>query len=185
LENEIIPEFYKRDEQGIPRGWVARVRASMARLTPEFSASRTVRQYTEEHYIPLNAAYALRSKADSKAAESLRAWREHIALHWDGIHFGGLKINQNNGELVFEAEVFLGALDPCAVRVELYAASQNGAPALRQEMHRTAGPEPDQGVYVYTARTPGDRPATDFTPRMFPYHALALPTEGRRIVWQR
>ena len=58
LENEIIPEFYKRDEQGIPRGWVAKIRESMAALTPEFSANRTVRQYTEEHYIPAATAYA-------------------------------------------------------------------------------------------------------------------------------
>ena len=52
LENQIIPEFYNRDKQGIPRGWVAKIRESMAALTPEFSANRTVRQYTEEHYIP-------------------------------------------------------------------------------------------------------------------------------------
>ncbi|HUJ50750.1 MAG TPA: alpha-glucan family phosphorylase, partial [Bryobacteraceae bacterium] len=58
LENEIIPEFYNRDEQGIPRGWVAKIRESMAVLTPEFSANRTVRQYTEDHYIPAAAAYA-------------------------------------------------------------------------------------------------------------------------------
>ena len=48
LENEVIPEFYKRDEQGIPRSWVARIRESMAVLTPAFSANRAVRQYTEE-----------------------------------------------------------------------------------------------------------------------------------------
>ena len=66
LENEIIPEFYKRDEQGIPRGWVAKIRESMAALTPEFSANRTVRQYTEEHYIPAATAYARRACADSE-----------------------------------------------------------------------------------------------------------------------
>ena len=58
LENEIIPEFYKRDEQGIPRSWVAKIRESMAALTPAFSANRTVRQYTEEQYIPAASAYA-------------------------------------------------------------------------------------------------------------------------------
>ena len=52
LENEIVPEFYDRDETGIPGNWVARIRESMAMLTPAFSANRTVRQYTEEHYFP-------------------------------------------------------------------------------------------------------------------------------------
>ena len=52
LEGEVIPEFYARDEQGIPTAWVARMRESMARLTPRFSANRTVREYTEQHYLP-------------------------------------------------------------------------------------------------------------------------------------
>ena len=57
LEREIIPEFYTRDENGIPKAWVARMRESMARLTPRFSASRTVREYSEQHYLPAAAAY--------------------------------------------------------------------------------------------------------------------------------
>jgi starch phosphorylase len=42
LEQEVIPEFYTRNDQGIPIAWVARMRESMARLTPRFSASRAV-----------------------------------------------------------------------------------------------------------------------------------------------
>ena len=51
LEREVIPEFYARDEQGIPTAWVARMRNSMASLTPRFSADRAVREYTEQHYL--------------------------------------------------------------------------------------------------------------------------------------
>ena len=57
LEREVIPEFYARDESGIPTAWVARMRESMARLTPRFSANRAVREYTEQHYLPAAAAY--------------------------------------------------------------------------------------------------------------------------------
>ncbi|HXV78865.1 MAG TPA: alpha-glucan family phosphorylase, partial [Candidatus Binatia bacterium] len=57
LEQEVVPEFYRRDERGIPTAWVARIRESMARLTPFFSANRTVREYTEKHYIPAAEAY--------------------------------------------------------------------------------------------------------------------------------
>ena len=57
LEREVIPEFYRRDEYGIPTAWVARMRESMAQLTPRFSANRTVREYTEQHYLPAAAAY--------------------------------------------------------------------------------------------------------------------------------
>src|SRR5439155_7947547 len=55
LESEIVPEFYTRDK-GIPKRWVARMRESMARLTPFFSANRTVREYAEGRYLPAAAA---------------------------------------------------------------------------------------------------------------------------------
>src|SRR3989475_6783287 len=55
LEREVIPEFYARDERGIPRRWVARMRESMARLTPTFSTNRAVREYTKQHYLPAAA----------------------------------------------------------------------------------------------------------------------------------
>jgi starch phosphorylase len=63
LERQVVPEFYNRDENGIPRAWVAKMRESMARLTPQFSANRTVREYTEKYYLP--AAAAPRTKAVS------------------------------------------------------------------------------------------------------------------------
>jgi starch phosphorylase len=192
LENEIIPEFYKRDEQGIPRGWVAKIRESMSALTPEFSANRTVRQYTEEHYIPAAAAYARRACADSELTRAFLTWQEEIARHWNDVHFGALTGTEQDGELIFETELDLGGLDPGSVRVELYAGPQDGKPAFRQEMHPTAvpgsgtAPGLGSGLYLYSTQTPATRGAAgDFTPRVLPYHALALPTEIRRITWQK
>jgi glycogen phosphorylase len=185
LENDIIPEFYKRDEQGIPRGWVAKIRESMATLTPEFSANRTVRQYTEEHYIPAATAYARRACSGSELTTAFLTWQEEIARHWNDVHFGALTVTEQNGELTFEAEVALGGLDPGSVRVELYGAPQNGGPAFTQEMLPAQHELQQCGTYLYAASIPANRPADDFTPRLLPYHELALPTEIRRIVWQR
>ena len=69
LEREVVPEFYSRDEHGIPRAWVARMRESMARLTPAFSTNRVVRQYTEEHYLLAASAFAKRA-AEPRSARS-------------------------------------------------------------------------------------------------------------------
>ena len=66
LERDVIPEFYTRDEKGIPTAWVARMRESMARLTPQFSSNRAVREYTEQHYLP--AAMTYRKRAANKGA---------------------------------------------------------------------------------------------------------------------
>ena len=55
-----------------------------------------------------------------------------------------------------------------------------------QEMHPTQSRlHSESGAYLYATRTPATRPACDFTPRVLPFHPLALPTEIRRIVWQR
>ena len=64
LERKVIPEFYTRDKSGIPGPWVKRMRQSMARLTPRFSANRTVREYAEQRYLPAAAAY--RGRAANK-----------------------------------------------------------------------------------------------------------------------
>jgi starch phosphorylase len=89
LEQEVIPEFYKRDNSGIPAGWIARVRESMARLTPTFSATRCVLEYTEKYYLPLAAAYLRRANDSGKCAEiRLRAHREHrrtTSLRYSGL----------------------------------------------------------------------------------------------------
>ena len=53
LENEIIPLFYKRDDQGVPQEWLKKVKTSMARLTPEYSTNRMVRSYVEKYYTEL------------------------------------------------------------------------------------------------------------------------------------
>jgi len=66
LEREVVPEFYARDASGIPAAWLERMRESMARLTPCFSGSRTVREYAEEHYLP--AAAACRARAAKNGA---------------------------------------------------------------------------------------------------------------------
>ncbi len=185
LENEIIPEFYSRDEQGIPRAWVSRVRESMAVLTPEFSASRTVRQYTEQQYIPAATAYARRACGNPELTKAFLSWQENVARNWDHVRFGTLKVAEQSGDLVFETEVDLGGLDPGSVRVELYAAPSDGGTAFIQKMHPIAPTSNGSAAHLYAARTPATRPWSDFTPRVLPFHPLALPTEIRRIVWQR
>ncbi len=81
LEQKVIPEFYARDESGVPTAWTERMRESMARLTPRFSANRAVREYTEQHYLPAAATYRgrLLRKAPSAGRWSIRSvlWKRN------------------------------------------------------------------------------------------------------------
>jgi starch phosphorylase len=184
LEQEIIPEFYTRNEQGVPTAWVARMRESMAQLTPAFSANRTVREYTENHYLPAASAYADRVAQGGKLGADLLKWQNDIARSWKDVRFGPVKVTTQDGVLVFEVQVDLAGLDPGAVRVELFADGQNGGEPVRQQMERSGGGP--QNSHIYLARTPATRPASHFTPRVTPYHAAAyVPLESNQILWQR
>ena len=82
LEQEVIPQFYTRDENGIPMAWVARMRESMARLTPRFSANRTVREYTEQHYLPAAAAYLERAADKGAVGRQVVDWQHTLEQKW-------------------------------------------------------------------------------------------------------
>jgi starch phosphorylase len=85
LERQVIPEFYTRDESGIPTAWVKRMRESMARLTPRFSANRTVREYTEQHYLPAAAAYRERAADKGAIGGQMVDWQHSLEQKW-GLH---------------------------------------------------------------------------------------------------
>ncbi|HEX7571406.1 MAG TPA: alpha-glucan family phosphorylase, partial [Verrucomicrobiae bacterium] len=87
LEREVIPEFYTRNEKGIPTAWVARMRESMARLTPQFSANRAVCEYTEQHYLP--SAIACQSRVANKGAvgKQMVDWRHSLDQKWATLNF--------------------------------------------------------------------------------------------------
>ena len=111
LENEIVPMFYQRDQAGVPVAWIERVRESMSRLTPQFSANRVVREYTETHYIARAKAYCERSKDAGAAMEDLVAWRKAVEEHWPWLRFGSLEVLSKGGQHVFTAQVYLDDLD--------------------------------------------------------------------------
>ena len=184
LEDHIIPEFYQRNEAGIPARWVARIRESMGRLAPEYSANRAVRQYTEAHYLRAAAAYTARADQSGRLGREVLAWQQRVAGDWNSISFGPLQVQSKNDAVQFEVQVDLGKLNPDVVRVELFAEGLDGDRPVRKVMERGAA-VPGNG-FVYSASIEGNRPASDFTPRVVPYHPSAsVPLEASQILWQK
>jgi starch phosphorylase len=185
LEREVIPEFYNRNEKGIPIAWVNRMRESMARLTPHFAADRTVREYTEQHYLP--AAIACQSRVANKGIIGKQEvdWRHSLDQKWATLHFGQVKVEAKGEQLIFEVQVCLHGLDPKTVRVELYANGIKGNPPVRQEMTLLHPLADEAGSYIYSATVSATRPSADYTARVLPhYEGVAIPLEDSRILWQ-
>jgi starch phosphorylase len=186
LEREVVPEFYARNEEGIPTAWVARMRESMARLTPRFSASRTVREYTEQHYLPAAAAYRLRGADKGSIGGRMLDWRRALEEKWAALRFGDMKVETAGGRHVFEVQVYLDDLDPEAVAVELYADGTNGGEPVRQEMKRVRRLAGVPGEYVYRAAVAAARPPAEYTARVIPRRSgVAVPLEDAHVLWQR
>ena len=184
LEREVIPEFYNRDAQGIPRAWVTRMRESMARLTPRFSANRAVCEYAEKYYIPAAAAYAVRAADKGAVGKQMVDWEQGLADRWARLRLGEVSVRTDREHHEFEIPVYTGELDPNAVRVELYAEGVSGGTPEVQEMNRVRQLEGDGCVYA--TQVPMARTSTDYTVRVIPYFpGAAVPLEAAQILWQR
>jgi starch phosphorylase len=186
LETQVIPEFYSRDEHNVPRAWVARVRESMASLTPNYSANRSVREYVDRAYIPAAASYRRRAQNGVALGIEISEWRRALEHGWTGLRFGSVKFDTRGEWHHFTVEVALGALDPHAVCVEICADGLGDRPAICQEMTRLEGPSDGSGMNLYTASVPAIRNAADYTARIVPSHpGVSVPLEAPYILWQR
>lgn len=184
LEREVIPEFYNRDAQGIPRAWVTRVRESMARLTPRFCANRAVCEYVEKHYIPAAAAYGVRAADKGAVGKQMVDWQQGLADRWATLRLGEVSIRTDRENHEFEVPFYAGELDPNSVRVELYAEGVSGGAPVAQEMNH--GRQLEGGGCVYATHVPATRASTDYTVRVIPrFPGAAVPLEATQILWRR
>jgi starch phosphorylase len=125
LENEIVPLFYDRDDEDVPRGWVAKMKASMKRLTPVFNTNRMVAEYAERFYLPASARH-LRLRADNAArVRPLVEWRKRIRDCGSAVKVVDIDCQSTQdlfvgASLKITAQIFLGSLSPSDVRLQIY-----------------------------------------------------------------
>lgn len=186
LEKEVIPGFYSRNKEDIPTGWVEKMRKSMAQLTPQFSADRAVREYTEEHYLPSATAYLKRSAKKGIGAQQIVDWQHYMKQKWTKLHFGELYIKTEGDQNIFEIQLYLDDIDPNSLKVELYADSVNGYNTVKQEMMQIKAIQNVKNAYIYHTQVPAKRPVTDYSVRVIPFHdEVSIPLEASHILWQR
>ena len=191
LENDVVPLFYDCDDQGMPRGWIAKMKASMKKLTPIFSTNRMVAQYAEDFYIPAHERH-LRLAADGcKRVYPLVEWRKRLRADGPAVKVIRISPEQPDemvvgAKLKVEARVTLGAVRPGDIRVQLFFGRVDsegrivsGEPA-EMGLLRTEGSE-----HVYSGEVRcHDSGSCGYTVRIIPYHPDAiLPYELPLVVW--
>jgi starch phosphorylase len=186
LEHQVVPEFYERDSEGLPTRWLARVRASMSRLTPQFSANRMIAEYLEKAYLPAASALATRIAGGAKVAKELDAWGSALKRSWNRIRFGAHRAEQEGGRRRFQVEVFLGEVEPSKIEVQLYAEPIGEAPAFVEPMQAVDAAASNTEARIFEVIITTERPPEHFTPRVVPRHPAArIPLEEGHILWFR
>ncbi len=125
IEKELVPLFYTRGSDGLPRGWLKRMKRSISTIVPVFNTNRMVQEYVERCYWPAHARYDRLHKDHFAKAGELAQWRGRVRSQWNQIHVDAveaasgemLRVGQ---ELAVQVRVHLGVLTPHDVDVQLY-----------------------------------------------------------------
>ncbi len=185
LEQEVIPDFYRRNDLDIPVDWIKKMRISMATLTPQFSSDRAVREYTEKYYLPLALSYQNRAAEKGAIGKKWMKKEQDMERRWEGVSFGNMEYTVHENNYHFTVPVFLNGIVMNDLLIELFADGVGDALPERILMSYEIIPD-NADAFVFHADITGNRPAGDYTARIVPYnHQIAVPLENNLIKWQR
>jgi starch phosphorylase len=125
LEKEIIPLFYSRTADYLPRPWISKMKSAMRAIGPEYNTNRMVRQYTEEMYLPALQRSGILSQNDLERAKQLAAWKQNLRNNWNSLKILDVKIDKHDGfkvgdECIVHTWLDLGKLKSEDVSVEMF-----------------------------------------------------------------
>jgi starch phosphorylase len=192
LEEELVPLYYQRGEDGLPRGWTAKMKAAMERLTPRYSTNRMVREYTESYYLPALQHWARLAGNKFQAARALARWQDRVAQGWSGVQLVEVAAPAESeievgGELSVQCVVNLGGLEPQDVTVELYYGHLDPFGEVSTHATRTMRHERPRGdgKHEFSGEIPCENSGQyGYAVRVLPHHAnLIQPWDMGLVVW--
>ncbi len=193
LEQEIVPLFYKRSSDGLPRGWLRMMKRSISSLTPVFNTGRMVTEYTSKCYLGSSRRYGKLSAGHLEAARDLAVWRKSLARGWPQVRVGGVEAvgadpMHVGGELNVQARVNLGPLSPDDVQVQLFHGlvdNMGEIPRPSTVRMSTNGTASEGGVWLFKGTIPCDSSGQHgYTVRVLPRHPdLANAFEPGLVSW--
>ena len=185
LSKSVAPLFYDRDADGVPQGWVERIRHTFRSLGPKVQAERMVREYVTALYVP--AAAASRDLADAEGfgpARELAAWKHRVIQAWPQVRVehveseaaGQAPSSSLGSALTVRVSVALGELTTDDVAVEVVYGRPDDADEIVSPAYATLTPEPSgaaNGVVRYSGEVSLDQPGPfGYTARVLPNHPL-------------
>jgi len=195
LEQEIVPPFYDRSSDGLPRKWIGKMKASIKATGPIFNSHRMLQEYTEKYYLPAYERYQ-RLDGDSPAlVREFADWKRRMRESWPQV-----RVEEIEAEIPTETQVgvandvttrlYLGSLKPEDVKVQLYygtiaSAGEILSPRIVEMDSATPASDGGDGVYTFTGCLSfGSSGKHGFTVRVLPSHPEQVnPFETGLIKW--
>jgi starch phosphorylase len=194
LEKEIVSLFYDRGRDGLPRGWLAKMKAAMRDHAGVFNTNRMVRDYAEECYLPSVRRSERLAENDLERAKELAAWKVRVRQEWGKVRIERVTAGSSEAQdlkvgdqLQVEAVVSLGELKPTDVSVEVYYGSLDAEGLIvdGQALPMLIAQSKGKGTYVFAGaiacKTSGRH---GYALRIVPQHEdLGHPLEMGLILW--
>ena len=99
LENDILPLFYNRNEQGYSEGWIKTIKNSIATIAPHYTMKRQLDDYYDKFYTKQAANFKKLAANNNRLAKELAAWKETVAQRWDSI-----RVVSKDDSMLYSAE---------------------------------------------------------------------------------
>jgi starch phosphorylase len=192
LEKEVVPLFYDRDVDGLPRRWIDKMKDAIQLNCPFFNTARMVREYAERAYFPASDRYHTLTVDNYAPAKELAHWKENLSAHWYDIKIKDVNVSSEadikvNQTVNVKAKIDLATLTNDDVQVELYQGAIdangdiiNGVPVVMDYQG-----EDKDGLSIYTADVVYNTSGLQgLSLRVLPKQKhLSSPYEPRLIVW--
>lgn len=125
LEREIVPLFYERNDDDLPRRWVKRIKESLRTLVPQYNTNRMLRDYLQRMYLPAQQRVRRVCAGEFALAKSLATWKDRLRSYWHEVRVAdvqapGAQVLKVGDALQLAARVHLGPVPPDDVAVEAY-----------------------------------------------------------------
>jgi starch phosphorylase len=192
LEQEIVPLFYTRTSDGLPRGWLRMMKRSIGTITPYFNTNRMVQEYVERCYWPSSQRFTMLSAENLGKAQELSRWRRRLAQSWSQIRVEAVEANgpdplEVGGKLDVKARVHLGGLSPDDIEVQLFhgVVDSLGEIPSPQSVSMSHNGSHEGASWLFTGTIPCRSSGQHgYAVRVLPRHpALTNPFETGLVCW--
>ncbi|HLA40418.1 MAG TPA: alpha-glucan family phosphorylase, partial [Candidatus Glassbacteria bacterium] len=125
FETDVIPVFYHRGSDGLPRRWIEKMKISISKLAPVYNTNRMVQEYLERFYVEAAERCSKLKQEQYKRAREMAKWRQKVYQAWQSVSIVEVKADTSHDyvvgtQLEVTATVKLGSLTPDDVAVEVY-----------------------------------------------------------------